>query len=357
MLPAATGGRMDRLHARYPFLSEAREAVREADIDLASLVAAGGPAVERGVERVTEAIDDGTVGQPHRQARVELLSYPIARLLVSLVDEPALTRRYATAEARTAADRLREDAAGTELRSADRVRLSLRELLSEFDLASATRERSDGGFEVAVTAYLPLAVARSGDTWRLVNRQLTAGEVPISRAELFALLETAVERRVAAELPFAVPEAVATELEAEKAAIGERLGADTPPAVVNAVVPEDFPPCMTALLTRVRDGEDLPAHSRFAITGFLAAIGMDTEDVVELFAMAPGFDPAVTRYQVEHLRGTDDPVEYVPPSCATMQSYGDCVNMDELCETIAHPLSYYETAIGRPDDGADRGDS
>jgi DNA primase large subunit len=28
-----------------------------------------------------------------------------------------------------------------------------------------------------------------------------------------------------------------------------------------------------------------------------------------------------------------------------MQAYGDCVDPDERCETIAHPLSYYTDAV------------
>jgi DNA primase large subunit len=28
-----------------------------------------------------------------------------------------------------------------------------------------------------------------------------------------------------------------------------------------------------------------------------------------------------------------------------MQAYGDCVNRDERCERITHPLSYYKTAV------------
>jgi DNA primase large subunit len=28
-----------------------------------------------------------------------------------------------------------------------------------------------------------------------------------------------------------------------------------------------------------------------------------------------------------------------------MQAYGDCVNRDELCERITHPLSYYGRAV------------
>jgi DNA primase large subunit len=28
-----------------------------------------------------------------------------------------------------------------------------------------------------------------------------------------------------------------------------------------------------------------------------------------------------------------------------MDEYGDCVDKDEVCETIQHPLSYYETRL------------
>jgi DNA primase large subunit len=30
-----------------------------------------------------------------------------------------------------------------------------------------------------------------------------------------------------------------------------------------------------------------------------------------------------------------------------MEEYGDCVDMDDLCETIPHPLSYYGERLER----------
>jgi DNA primase large subunit len=58
----------------------------------------------------------------------------------------------------------------------------------------------------------------------------------------------------------------------------------------------------------------------------------------------------VTRYQVDHIRGETSPTQYSSPSCATMQSYGDCVNMDDLCERISHPMAYYERKLDDADD-------
>jgi DNA primase large subunit len=34
-----------------------------------------------------------------------------------------------------------------------------------------------------------------------------------------------------------------------------------------------------------------------------------------------------------------------------MKSYGDCVNMDDLCDAISHPLSYYEAKLDDAEEG------
>jgi len=343
---------MEPLHARYPFLAEARAAVEAAGVDLAALVAEGGPPVERAVERVEYALEEGTVGDTHRRPRVELLSYPVARVLVSLVDEHVLTRKYARAEARTAHDRFTAGfATETELRSTADTSLTRADLLAEFDLTAAVRA-VDSRYRVTVGTYLELAADQRGDEWRLVNRELEDGEVPLKQGELDVLLEAAVRQRVADGLPLSVPAAIGETLAEPVEHLRERLADLDFTRDIDTVVPELFPPCMRALLDRVQKGEHLEHHSRFAIASFLTSIGMSTDDIVDLFGVNPGFGEEATRYQVNHIRGRTSPTEYSPPSCATMQSYGDCVNMDDRCETIAHPMAYYEDALDDADEEA-----
>ncbi|WP_226011308.1 DNA primase regulatory subunit PriL [Halomicrobium salinisoli] len=341
---------MKPLHARYPFLRSAREAVEAADVDLGEVVATDDAVVDRAVERVEGAITEGDVGESHRRTRVELLSYPVARVLVSLVDEHVCTRKYARAEAATARERFTEEFTVTDdLSYGDSESLDLRTLLSEFDLADAVGETPDG-YRVAVGTYLDLAADQRGDEWRLVNRQLTGGEVPVTADELHTLLKQAVRHRIEDGLPFPVPEAVAAELDEEVARLREVLAELDLTRDIDTVVPDLFPPCMKALLDRVQKGEHLEHHSRFAIAAFLAGIGMTTDEIVELFQVNPGFGEEATRYQVNHIRGDTSPTEYSTPACATMQSYGDCVNMDDRCERISHPMAYYEGAIDDADD-------
>jgi DNA primase large subunit len=340
------------LHARYPFLASAREAVETAGVDLVDVVS-DRAVVERAEERLTWAITDGTVGEAHRNPRKELLSYPVARVLVSLVDEHVLTRKYARAEAQTAHERIetdrRQGAQEEGLRSVSVERLTLSELLSEFDLEDRVR-KEDEEYAVSIGTYVGLSAGLREDDWRLVNRVVADGEVFVTGPELTRLVREAIAGRVGEGLPFSVPEAIAEPLGAEVERLGELLAEYDFTREIDTVVPERFPPCMKALLDAVQKGEHLEHHSRFAITTFLVNIGMSTDEIIDLYMVNPGFGEKITRYQTDHIRGETSPTEYSPPSCATMQSYGDCVNMDDRCETIAHPLAYYEEALDDADE-------
>ena len=370
---------MDPRYARYPFFEGAREAVREADLSPAALVRADAPAVERGRERVERALMSGTVASetPRRwDTDTEVLSYPIARILVSLLDTPAAVRKYAVAEAATARERFDADfAADDALDAAGRARASLDEVLREFDLADAVRPdpeatpgpgrrgRSGSGrrpthYWVGLGPYLTLADAEWGRRWRLVNREVAAGEVRVRDDDLSRLLEAAVERRVASGLPFEVRgseggDAIAEALSSAVADLREFLNdhdAAGRPSV-EAVVPALFPPCMRTLVRRARNDADLPATAEFALTSFLVALGMDADDVTTLLdAEGEAADRIGTR--VAYLAERDG-TQYPPPSCATMQARGDCVDPDERCDTISHPLSYYTDAVREAGDVRD----
>ena len=342
---------MQQLHARYPFLSGAREAVEAAGVDLARVVREESAVVERALGRIEGALDSGTVGDQHRRVRVELLSYPVARVLVSLVDEHILTRKYARAEAATAHDRFERDRTETDLKSSRRERITLDRLLAEFDLAGDVRQDGET-YRVDVGAYLDLAADQWGEEWRLVNRPLRDGEVPLDERDLLVLVRQAVRQRVAEGLPLAVPDSIAAELDEEREHVRELLADLDLMRDIDTVVPELFPPCMTYLLDQIQKGEHLEHHSRFAIASFLTSIGMSTDEIVDLFQVNPGFGEEVTRYQVDHIRGATSPTQYSSPACATMQSYGDCVNMDDLCETISHPMGYYEQKLDDTDEDA-----
>ena len=336
---------MDAFHARYPFLESAREAVEAADQDLATVVEAEPAVVDRARERVERALTDREIGPPARSTRVELLSYPVARVIASLVDASIVRNRYAAAEATAARERFEADFADEdEMQSVGTPALDRSTLLAAFDLADAVRP-AGAGFEMQVGPYLTYAASLRESRWRLSTRVLADGWVRVEDDELNMLLERAVEDRVAEGLPLSVPESIASALDEPVAAIEDTLEELDLTREIDTVVPELFPPCMQHLLDRIQQGEHLPHHSRFAITSFLANIGLSTDEIVDLYETNPGFGEEMTRYQTDHIKGETSPTEYTAPSCATMKAYGDCVNPDDLCDAISHPLSYYEVKL------------
>jgi DNA primase large subunit len=337
---------MRRLHARYPFLRASREAVEAADVELGELFAEGGPAVERGRERVERALLAGDVTtETRRSPRVELLSYPVARVLVSLLDTPGAVGKYAAAEATLAHRRFTEDFDDdARLQSTDRERLSLEAFLRDFDLGGRVHPTGEGDFLVDVTAYLQLATSLEGGRWRLVSRDLHEGRVPVRRTELYTLLREAVRRRVEDGLPLSVPEAVAEALTSEVNALRTAVADVTPEQPPAVVDPESFPPCVEALLSGAESG-DLDVRGRFALVSFLSGLDIDADELVSF--CGDGEEAESLRYQFDRL-ADERGAAFPPPSCATMQAFGLCVSpeeRDELCAEIAHPLSYYTRRV------------
>lgn len=370
---------MNRLDARYPFFESAREAVEAADVSLPALVSRESPAVERARERVERALLEGTV-LPERDdvtPETELLSYPIARILVSLLDSGAAIDKYAAAEASTAIVRIREDVAREDdLRSTHTTSLELSGVLSEFGLDDEVRrhdepaatdpgggtptgrssrgDRGRGGeqYRIGVGAYLSLASAEWGREWRLVCRELDGGEVRIAREELFELLETAIRDRVAAGLPFDLPEeeGVAAELEPQVADLRRLLSDRTRIHEIDVVAPALFPPCLRNLIDKAERGAALSSVESFSLMAFLAGIGMSADEIVA-FCADTSLDAETLRYQLEYLRD-ETGSQYPPPSCETLSAYGICHNEDDHWKVASHPLAYYERRVEETDSGA-----
>ena len=356
---------IDPRFGRYPFFQGAQAAVRALDQSPAALIAHEAPAVSRGKERVERALLEGTTAPPdsqQHQTKTELLSYPIARLLVSLLDVSTAIDKYALAEARTARERFEADFTDDEvLQSTTRTTVDVQSALSELELAdaveseplSASTHRSNRWYWVELVPYLQLREDRWGDQWRLVNQELANGAVRVRYTELMQLLEAAVKQRVASELPLSVEEAangaeiiegLSTHVADLQALVDDRPSVTK--TTVDVVVPAMFPPCMRGLLQMERSDETLSEPAKFAFISFLLTLGADRQEIAA--PMRCPADSTELAARVEYLQygaGT----QYPPPSCQTMKRYDICLNPDERCENIDHPSEYYEAAIEETD--------
>lgn len=331
--------------ADYPFLPEVRAAVREAGADLDQVL--GSPLFEsarrRAVERVEGALGDGFAPAAvtnERGALHELLSVPIARMLVVALGEKVLVARYAAAEARRARQVLSGD---PDAEAVDRCAAALGLPLVPVE----------SGWRLHFSDYLRAAPLADAE-WKLIRRPVDKGNVAVDRPEAVRLVEEALKRRIMEELDAErgkpLPEPVKSALAPLLARIGPKLeeareswsSGDFGP-----VQPGLFPPCIKELFAAMGRAEMVPHHGRFAFATFLGTIGWNSEQIMDYMSTLPNFDREKSRYQIEHVTGQRGVDKYTPPGCATMQTNGVCPldKRDGLCFKVKHPLSYYRAKL------------
>jgi DNA primase large subunit len=325
-------------YAKYPFTKAAVEYVAKKGVSLQTILTSGGyrEALERGVERVREAVSIHRVSKKSESKRTfELYSYPVARLIVSLLAEQGIIKYYARAEAGRMADYVNEEP--------DKREASLRilkELGVKYTLA--------GDVLLPVPQYLMIAPRR--DEYKLVNQVLGSGDSKgcvVLREDdaLVDLAESAFRIRIEDELPLDVDESTRKTLTPYMGEISQTIYESwvRPVEEKGEVILEAMPPCMHALLDGIQQGTEITHHGRFALTSFLSSIGKSSKDIIELYNRRSDFKLDLTKYQVEHISGNISSTKYTPPECNTMRTYGLCVNMDSLCKRdwMKHPLIYY----------------
>lgn len=312
--------------ATYPFTSDATAYVMNLEIPIPHLLEkrAYARARRRGMDRVIQAIEGGIKSNAEIPSELELLSYPIARMIVSCIDDDYLIRRYALAEAKAVHESLRTE-----------PRDFLVATGQEFGMHPTP---SDQGFKMHFAEYVRYANRMHDPIWKLVNRRLYHGSVLLSLREFRRLLQEAIRDHIHQDLPLGVPPEICDALSQYIAGVRESLGArKTEFEIEGAVEPDAFPPCIAHAIGMLQAGANLPHSARFAATSFLLNIGMGVDGIIHIFGGSPDFDETRTRYQVEHISGS----EYTAPGCDTMKTYGNCAGADGLCARIKHPLNYY----------------
>ena len=339
---------MDTLRAaRYPFLQEASAFAESNSADIVALIMSPSyaEARRRGVDRILGAIRSSEVNYVpisfgDYERLMEVLSYPYARILVSCLNDRFLTKRYALAEAvkmnKTLSD---EERASTVI-----------SIAKELGVDAVAK---DDTLMMHFTDYLRLSSRIKSVDWKLVNSELFNGHVFLSTEKFCRALQNALQDKIESELPINVPKEIKDAVHKDvkhieitlnemKSRFGDNVGGD--------VSVEEFPPCMRALLAGTQNGLNLPHSGRFALVAFLHTLGMDSEQIMAMFAKSPDFDESKTIYQVRHITGEVSSTEYTPPECSTMKSYGICFEPDDLCnnEKVVHPLIYYRIKTRSP---------
>ena len=332
---------IDREVAKYPFLKQALDLVDSLDIKLEDMVTSNyAKVLDRGAERVIESIIKAEVSAKLADSITELLSFPVAIMYVTVIGEPFLGRRYALGESVRAYNLLSEE----------RIRKILDIAIQEFgwDIHRQV-ENIDGisyGFQIHFSDYLSNTHGFREDKWKLLNRIIKDGYVNLTNVEVARLLQVEVEQlikeKVLRQQKINLPAPIQNRLEKISEVFSEnrsKIGAEgLPEKVLNQALPPCIRYCMEGLLS----GRRASHMERFALTSFLVNVGMDINEMVELYTSVTDFDESLTRYQIEHIAGMrGGQTKYTPPTCSTLNTHSICREKDSICRYVRHPLGYY----------------
>jgi DNA primase large subunit len=326
--------------AKYPFLKETAEYVKPLDLQIDDLTSMGmDQLLERAEERVNEAIINRSVTRNLKKTDLEILSFPVALLIVIATENSFIKKRYALAEAKQASSDL-------VVESKERIL----KMAKDFDWNIKLSAKEDGDlpleFTIKFTDYLRNAAHLHDKKWKLTNSILSHGNIYLNKKDVVRLLEEEVRRRVEKRLDVKLPK-YPSELivvaERVKKLASEVIGQMETDELPKVVVQTAFPPCINALYQEASSSHHLSHIGRFTLTSFLVNIGMSPENVNELFKTFSDYNERLTLYQIEHIAGErGSGIHYIPPQCSILQTHGVCKNKDDLCRRIYHPLAYYK---------------
>lgn len=331
----------EREAAKYPFVEAGVKLVEGLNLQIDDL---SDPsylrAVDRATERVTEAIVYGEVSARLADSVTEIISYPIAAMFVTILGEQFLTRRFALAEAVRVYNLLQTEP--------DEKIIDI--AVNDFNWEILRiHEIIDGvpyNLKIKFPYYLRSASGFHEPKWKLVNRTLENGWVSVTSVEAARLLQVEVENwikdRIGPAIRISLPDPLKRRLDQIRRAFDENRPKFKGDQLPDEILNEAFPPCMKYCLEGLMSGRRASHMERFGLTSFLINIGMPIDKIVEFYTSVTDFDESLTRYQIEHIAGLKgNRTRYTPPTCATLRTHGVCRNMDKVCETVVHPLSYY----------------
>ena len=347
----------ERLLARYPFMPQGRENMRQVlernSVTIEDLIEA--PWLEevrtRGRLRLLDSVmhKDGVESSAEVDLSTEIgrmtevLSFLHAMLVVCASFNERLLARWVEGEASRADALFGEDLENFELIASSYIS----------DIRTEPRQgREELVYWIPMVDFIELCPRISGAYWHLPNRPVEYGWVRMdpavsesSRQRTARLLkervrenltDACIERmnRMSEEFAalFSEPVDRITSL------LSEQVQAEMP---MSAAVREDWPPCFESAVSELNQGVNVNHVGRVFLAAFSKSIGLSPEQTCSFFANAPDYSAETTGYQVNQIYERD----YTPHGCAALKTSARCPVQpgdDRLCdqEWLTHPLKY-----------------
>ncbi|MGB6463721.1 MAG: DNA primase [Nitrosotalea sp.] len=326
--------------AKYPFLAEAGEYLRDKGFNLEQLGHPDwAPLVEKAYGRIITASSGQVYSSDIEKLEdldkdMEILSFIVAVILLKAAGIHTLTRRFSLAEARRSEKYLEHDLGRRRMDKVVKDSDFPLKIIQELFSVKVVIENDE--FMLSVPNYLQRAVHFHEKEWKLVNRRVTSGFVYLTAHETVRLIRTELGQYINSKIQSITLPSIPDTFKARVQDLVQ-LATKFSDAVV---VSSDYPPCVKHAIEVLEKGENLPHSGRFLLATYLLARGQTTDQIAPLFKNAPDYNERVTRYQLEHISGSlGKGTKYQCPSCDKLRSENLCFAIPD-CDGIINPTQF-----------------
>ncbi len=363
---------------KYPFLGRLDDVLARLwpGLNIADLISSRtGLIYEKALSSLRHILETGRAPRPCSTSEDEVLVFYSVLFLASLSSSRWVIDRVALAYSKRASEYLVQDSPESIVEVARRLGIEAKYIIDGAPRIPVGIRRSSIVYRtlpyaMSLKDYVRYSRRLSGDPkYALSNQILDRGWVYMDKKVFTRILEEAIANHIRSmvkplgEIPSQLKE-LADEL---KGMMKEYMGSGKSRSEVQSasversfeeikgvIDYEAFPQCIKTLIDDLKRGENLSHHARFTLAAFLSRIGMDVEDILELFKNTPDFNERIARYQIEHIAGLrGSRKQYMPYSCQTMKSLGLCPLTDGDCG-VKNPLVLYYRNLRRKYRGKNR---
>ncbi|MEP0825443.1 MAG: DNA primase [Nitrososphaera sp.] len=320
--------------AKYPFLNEAGEYLRESGFGWDELER---PDMKDIIDRAGERVEievSGSVYEKLDRYEVEILTFLVSLIMVKSISLEPVLRKFALAEARRAEKFLTGDLKRQNEMQRQSLFAKIFDDLFKLKISVADDRRL---FKVRVADYLARSSHFHEQEWKLINRLVDSGHVYLDADETVRLvrneLSVLIYEKISAMTLPTLPQPIKSKADELRAKFAPRYQ-------YRSTTVTEYPPCVKHAIEVMARGENLPHSARVMLATYMLAIGKPVDEIVMMYENAPDFNEKITRYQVEHLAGMKGShTKYSVPSCDKLRNENLCYATAE-CNSITNPVQF-----------------
>lgn len=320
--------------ARYPFLNEAGQYMRETGFDIEEI---NRPEMESILSRATKRLETellkGKYDESLEKYEVEILTFLISIMIIKATNMDNLIKKHSLFEARRAEKFLIQD---LRAKTGENKKLLLLKIFQELFKLKVEMTESNNLFKIKIFDYIERSLEFHELEWKLINRMIDKGFVFLNVDEIVRIIRSELSLLIYSRTKTINVDSLPEKIK-QKA---EQIKLKIPHDDTRKFTIKEYPPCIIHAMDLLSKGENLPHSARVMLAAYLIAIGKGVEEIISIFSKAPDFNAKITTYQIEHLAGIrGSGKKYLVPSCYKLQNENLCFRTID-CKGISNPIQF-----------------